>query len=55
MCNRVVQLLVGLMFFCLVAWHPRNAKAQSEFPPGEPFVEEVVLRDLPISTAIAFA
>lgn len=29
--------------------------AQSQFAPGENFVEEVILKDLPISTAIAFA
>jgi glucose/arabinose dehydrogenase len=33
----------------------REAMSQSEFAPGENFVEEVVLRDLPISTALAFA
>jgi glucose/arabinose dehydrogenase len=32
-----------------------EAASQSEFAPGENFVEEVVLRDLPISTAMAFA
>jgi glucose/arabinose dehydrogenase len=32
-----------------------NCSAQSQFAPGENFVEEVVLKDLPISTAIAFA
>ena len=31
------------------------AFAQSQFAPGEDFYEEVVLKDLPISTAIAFA
>ncbi len=31
------------------------AGAQSQFAPGEEFIEEVVLKDLPISTAIAFA
>ncbi len=32
-----------------------SVMAQSEFAPGEDFYEEVVLKDLPISTAIAFA
>jgi len=31
------------------------ALAQSQFAPGEDFIEETVLKDLPISTAIAFA
>lgn len=33
----------------------QDASAQSQFAPGEDFVEEVVLRDLPISTAMAYA
>jgi len=32
-----------------------NCSAESQFAEGEKFVEEVVLRDLPISTALAFA
>lgn len=39
------------MVFCF----SRIAAAQSDFAAGEDFIEEVVLRDLPISTAIAFA
>ncbi len=34
---------------------PISAFGQSQFAPGENFTEEVILRDLPISTALAFA
>lgn len=34
---------------------PASTSAQSQFAEGEKFVEEIVLRDLPISTAMAFA
>jgi hypothetical protein len=39
----------------LVLGITQSAVGQSEFAAGEDFMEEIVLRDLPISTAIAFA
>jgi glucose/arabinose dehydrogenase len=45
------------LFLLLVAFVTQQTplQAQSQFAPGEDFVEEIVLRDLPISTAISFA
>jgi glucose/arabinose dehydrogenase len=51
-CNNRTAHVVFLLTLFLFAW---SANAQSEFAPGEEFIEEIVLRDLPISTAIAFA
>lgn len=46
-------LLLTMITLVLAMIQP--AVGQSEFAAGEDFIEEVVLRDLPISTAIAFA
>jgi glucose/arabinose dehydrogenase len=51
--------LKQIIIFCISAltlsgWFQSSCSAQSEFAPGENFVEEVFLKDLPISTAIAF-
>jgi glucose/arabinose dehydrogenase/chitodextrinase len=50
LCASVV-IASGVLLLAMV----RDGAAQSEFAPGEDFYEEVVLKDLPISTAIAFA
>jgi glucose/arabinose dehydrogenase len=48
-----VIIIVSFLFSFGLCLSP--ALGQSEFAEGEKFVEEVVLRDLPISTALAFA
>jgi glucose/arabinose dehydrogenase len=55
--NRIKYLLIYLwaVFTFSILGSPSGATAQSEFAPGENFVEEVILKDLPISTALAFA
>lgn len=52
--NELLSWAIGLLI-CLWTTHFRFAAAESVFAPGEKFVEEVILKDLPISTAIAFA
>lgn len=52
--SRVVSA-VGVSCLMVFASCFDVAVAQSQFAPGENFVEETVLKDLPISTAIAFA
>ncbi len=47
--------VVLLAMLTLVLGITQSAVGQSEFAAGEDFMEEIVLRDLPISTAIAFA
>ncbi len=44
-----------IAIFCLALLLPRWALSQSEFAAGEMFMEEIVLKDIPVSTAIAFA
>lgn len=53
---RLVSLLfIGLTSITTLLLTAVPAHAQSQFAEGEKFVEEVILRDLPISTAMAFA
>jgi glucose/arabinose dehydrogenase len=49
LCNALLALLLAISICA------RELQAQSAFAPGLRFVEEVVLKDLPISTAVAFA
>lgn len=44
-----------LLFSFLSPLSLKISQAQSQFAPGENFVEEVILKDLPIATAMAFA
>lgn len=53
--KKTPRLIAILLALILSASFAIGAHAQSEFAPGENFIEEVYLRDLPISTAIAFA
>lgn len=58
MLGRISSQVLFLQWCVFVAWCALGntaAIAQSQFAPGENFVEEVVLRDLPITTAMAFA
>jgi glucose/arabinose dehydrogenase len=48
---RVASALVAAAYL----FFSSPAFGQSQFAPGEDFIEEVILRDLPISTALAFA
>ncbi|MFN5062340.1 MAG: PKD domain-containing protein [Pseudomonadota bacterium] len=49
---RFVAVFIAL---CYSVLSPSNLFAESQFAEGEKFIEEIVLRDLPISTAMAFA
>jgi glucose/arabinose dehydrogenase/PKD repeat protein len=53
--HRVILRTIVTIFFVITAIMPVSTSAQSQFAEGENFLEEVVLRDLPISTALAFA
>ncbi len=58
MLTRISQLFIPTIYlFSLlsIAMFPGLSSAQSQFAEGENFIEEIVLRDLPISTAMAFA
>lgn len=53
-----LRQLVGFLFALAIFWSPicsRSGWADSVFALGENFSEELVLKDLPISTAISFA
>jgi glucose/arabinose dehydrogenase len=52
--KRIMSLLCGLLSL-MHTFAASSAIAQSEFEPGLRFVEDSVLKGLPISTAIAFA
>lgn len=52
----VRMLSIAIALSCaFFLFNVNPSRAESVFAPGEDFIEEVVLRDLPISTAIAFA
>jgi glucose/arabinose dehydrogenase len=58
MSNRIHQLclcILNIIILIAIACGSSSALAQSQFAEGEKFIEEIVLRDLPISTAMAFA
>jgi glucose/arabinose dehydrogenase len=53
---RSYALRLSVSFLALLSsLSPQLSQAQSQFAPGENFVEEVILKDLPIATAMAFA